>query len=432
MRNNGKGYRGIKNGCSAEIQSYMIPHSVQEVLKRGAQERFLPLNIHCPNRCLFCYESEFTAIVPWLKTRYIPQYTRETFNFFFQQAFGRSAGKSRTKLGAMSTCIQKINNAWHYFNQCDFFNTGLNHRQIERIIKNSGPGSYYTTGLNVDSEFIRYLVKRYPRQFFLHLSLITFDPVIRRKIMSPHIDIENIKKICAIAKNSVCFFLYFTKDQLLSDCTMLNAFSPENTWNVYVHRLYYNKNSPECLKEYSLRGEKELEAIIYYLKKNEMKLKHISKPVFFSPSSDIYAWFWRREIKKLLSICKNVSGEIIFCSEGASRIIREVAGEKISVVPIKNCMGGSVDFTFGMTIQAVIVKINRFLKEGIPVQQIYLPSSMFVEGNDFDLQGVRIGLLKKTFPGIKVVIISIPHQMSRSKIPLDICLKYFMQKSIPG
>lgn len=415
----------------------MIPSQVLNILKLGAREGFLPLNVRCPCKCTFCYESTFSKMFPWIRTMYIPRYRDETFNFFFQRASEYSIWKNGKielipTLSLVENSIRKIGNELQYFPNCDFFNIGLTHKQIEAVVKNSNSliFQHCFTGLNADFELIKYLSVKYRKFFRIHLSIITFDPKIRKDLMNPNINIQNLKKICKVAIRPEFYVLYFNKEQIIADIDILNEFSIKNRGQIYIHRLYYNKISPEYIKDYSIKAEKQFEAIIFYLKNNDRKLKNISSRLTFTPSSKIYAWFLQEEIKKLLKACKNTTREAIFCSQGAYQTIRSLADEKMHVVPIENCIGGCVDFAIGMAIKSVILKIKEMLADGIVLTHIYLPDAMFIVGKRFDLNGDGVDLIEKTFPGIKVNVIKIPHAMLHTGVTLDVCLRYFISQYI--
>jgi hypothetical protein len=407
----------------------MITKDHRDLLIMGAKKKFLPTNCFCPGQCKFCYEGNFTKMFPQIHTRYIPSYRKETFDLFYRNFLNYQERNKKLEFNIGQCCIQKIENELQYFPTCDFFNLGLTQNQIETVIQIL-PGIFYTTGLNVDFKLIKYFSLKYPKQFHLHLSIITFDPSIRRNIMNPNINIENLKKICKVATRPTYYLLYFNKEQILSDVGILNKFSVKNQGLLYVHKLYYNKFSPDCIKNYAILGENDFNSIIKYLKFNDKKLKNISGRLKFSPSSKIYAWTYRKEIGKLLELCQEADSEAIFCSSGAYQLIRSLK-KKMHVIPIENSMGGCVDFTIGMTVKSIIYKIRAMFAKGIILRHIYLPGSMFVVKKQFDLNGDSINLIKKEFPNIKIKIISIPLDIIYSTLSLDSCFKYiFLRNSI--
>jgi hypothetical protein len=286
-----------------------------------------------------------------------------------------------------------------------------------------------TTGYNADYKFIKYLTKKYPDTFRVHLSIITFDRAIRRKLMHPNIDLENLKRIATTLIRPVYFLLPLTKEQSIEDIGLLNDASIMRRGTIYLHKLYYNKLSPKYIIDYANRAERHFKDIIYFLKQNDKKLGNISERMIFSPSSKIYAWSWKRDIKKLLKGCTNDDDEAIFCSAGAAEIIKSSVGKKSHVIPVKSCFGGSVDFTLGMTVKEVLRGIGRVLDSGATLKRIYIPDSMFCVESKFDLNCDSVDLIHKRHRKIKVRVVRIPSHILMSNLNLNSCFRYYEQKS---
>ena len=218
----------------------MISQEHKDLLAAGARNRYLPLNCWCPNQCKFCYEKDFSKTFPQVSTKYAPLYTNEAFDFFYEK-FSDFQKNNRKELDPRNkgTGIQLTRRGFEYFPMCDFFNLGLTPAQIEKIIPLQNV--FYTTGLNLDLSLVRYLTRKYPRKFRLHLSVVTFDPLIRKDLMHPGIDTGNLKKICNIAFRPTYFLLYFNKEQIVSDIGILNKPALKNKGSLYIHKLYYGK-----------------------------------------------------------------------------------------------------------------------------------------------------------------------------------------------
>ena len=389
----------------------------------AAKNGYFPDNCFCPGQCKFCYERDFTKVFPGIRTQCIPVYTKEAFDFFCKKLFDyRKINKEKIDLKIRGNCLQKTKDGFQYFPACDFFNLGLTQSQIEKVVQIQN--EFYTTGLNADFKLIKALSEKYPNKFRLHLSIITFDPSIRRNIMNPDINMDNLKKICKVAIRPVYFLVYFNKKQIASDIGILNKFSQKNKGSFYIHKLYYNKFSPDCIKDYATKGEDNFKSIIYYLKFNDKKLGNISKRLYFAPSSKIYAWKSQNDIEQLLKVCKGSDSEAIFCSIGAYQLIRSLR-KKMHVIAIENSMGGCVDFTIGITVKSIIHKISEMSADGIVLRYIYIPKSMFVFKDKFDLNGDTVGLIKEEFPGIKIKVIDIPLRVHAS-LSLDTCFRYYI------
>jgi len=386
----------------------------------------IPYNVACPCRCAFCYESKFTRLFPWIKTDYIPRYTDETFKYY-QKVYSQQGRVTNEEF-----CVRRVGAELRYFPHCDFFALGLTARQIETLVlshKNSGKELLiHTTGYNADPKFVNYLSSKYPRTFRVHLSIVTFDSVIRKNIMSPKIDTEKLKKISDVLIKPVYFLIYFNKEQTISDIELLNQSSIKTQGRLYLHRLYFNKLSPKYIIDYSNKAEKEFKDLIYYLKFNDARLKEVSRRLNFSPVSKIYAWRWKNEIKKLLGICKGTDREAIFCSHGAYEAIRSLMASKTHVIPVKSCFGGCVDFTLGLTVKAVISEIKKLLAGGIRLSRIYLPHPMFCIEGKYDLNCEGIDLIKKAYPKIEIIVIKIPEHILKSTVNLDTCVNYYSSR----
>lgn len=321
-----------------------------------------------------------------------------------------------------------------YLPNSDFFALGFTCKQIETLIRAHKKKGFlfkvYTTGFNVDAELIKHLSLKYPETFRLHASVITFDPAIRKHLMNPRVTPDNILRMGDVLVQPTYFFLYFNAEQVMADIGMLNEVSIKNGGRFYFHKLYYDKLSPQYIKDYAEGGEREFEKIIQSLKVNDQKLKNISKRLVFSPHSKIYAWAFREHIRDLLRRCKGTDEEAIYCSQGAYETIKSLfAGKAIHVVRVKSCFGGCVDFTLGMTVKAVLLKMGKMLSGGVNVRRIYLPNTMFCIEGKFDLCGDSVHLIKKMYRHIDVKIITIPRDIVISTLSLETCLKYYIETS---
>jgi hypothetical protein len=406
----------------------MLSREYKKILIMGAKGGYLPSNCVCPVACKFCYEKYFTKTFPSVETRYIPGYTDESFDYFYNKfLFYQSDKKRNTNTVSFQQNIQKQRCRIQFLPTADFFSLGLSQRQIVKIIQVQDV--FYTTGFNVDSKFIEYLTQKYPGKFRLHLSIVTFDSNIRKQIMNQDIDIDNLKKICEVAIKPTYFLLCFNKKQIVSDINILNKLSLKNKGDFYIHKLYSTKFSPDIIKNYAIKGENDFQSVVYYLKFNDVKLGAISKRLSFSPSSSLYAWRFREEIKKLLKVCKGLSSEAIFCSPGAFEVVSGFKN-KANVVPVENSMGGNIDFAQGITIRAIICRIRQLIAKGSILKDIYIPSSMFVFRSKFDLNGDTVNLIKQELPEIRVKVINIPLWVTKSVLTLDTCFKYYILKGI--
>ncbi len=117
----------------------------------------------------------------------------------------------------------------------------------------------------------------------------------------------------------------------------------------------------------------------------------------------------------------------IFCSQGAYQVIRSLF-KKTQVVPIKSGFGGCMDFTLGMTVKAILLKIKKMLTEGIVLKHIYIPHAMFCIEQKYDLNCDSVNLIKKAYPRIEINVIKIPRYVLHSTIDLDTCIRYYIMK----
>jgi hypothetical protein len=398
----------------------MLAREHKKFLAKRAKEGLFPKNCVCPGQCKFCYQRDFTKIFPRVKTTYIPQYTKKTFDFFCKKFL---AYRKKNESKHHGEWMHKLGGEWTYFPACDFFNLGLTQAQIEKTVQIGGP--CYTTGLNADFKFIKYLSRKYPNRFRLHLSIITFDPLIRKNVMNPDIDVENLKRICKVAVRPIFFLFCFNKEQAISDIDILNKQSVRNRGRFYIHKLYYNKFSPKIVKDYATRGEKDFKEVVYYLKMNDKKLNNISNRLSMGPSAAAYAWKFQEKVAQLLERCRETDSGAIFCSVGAYQIIRSIK-KKINIIPVENSMGGCVDFAIGITVRSIMHKIREIFVKGMTLREIYLPGSMFVAEKKIDLNGEGIDLIRKEFPDIKIKAIDIPPEITNSTLSLDECFKYYL------
>lgn len=371
---------------------------------------------YCPAECKFCYQRNFVRLFSHIKQKNGARHMRQICKNLL------AAKKIKQHIGYP---IEKIGNTAYYIPDCDFFAIGLKNSQIESLIKKRYITYIYTTGFNLDVGFIEYLYKKSPEYFpKVHLSVITLVPTIRAELMNPRIDLTNVKKIASILKNPIFFILYMNKEQFMSDISFLNPLTLKNNGQIYIHKLYYDELSFTVVKDLSVSGTNEFRQMVEYLDKNDKKLKNISRRIFFAPEPEIFAWKWRREIKKLLEICKDKSNEAIFCSKAAFPIIRKHI-TNANVIPVKSQSGGCINYSHDMPVKGIISLINELLAKKINLNQIYLPSSMFPVQKKFDFNLDNVNLIERLYPEIKINVIQIPPEIIFSTVSLEDCRNFY-------
>lgn len=402
----------------------------KDVLSLGARSDIIPASIPCPSKCKFCYEHRFTDLFPWIKTRFIAPYTDTTFDYFL-----RKKVENRIRGNKLSCCypVQPFGRSYEYLPSANFFSLGMSKGQIEKLINEyhlAGKTiTVYTTGQDMDIEFVKYLNSKYPDTFRIHLSVITFDRKIRLEMMNPKILISDLKAACKSIARPIYFLIHFNNDQIISDIKQLNECSIINKGEFYIHKLFYNRLSSDEIRCYADNADGEFEALVVYLKKKDRKLNYISHRLCFSPAAEIYAWVFRDEIRELFQTSKGTDDEAIFCSEGAYDTIKNFFSRKSShIIPIKGVFGGNIDFAMGMTVRQITAQISLLIKSGYVLRRIFIPDSMFCIEDKYDLNLEGVSLIRKAHPKIKVRIVKVPVSITKGAIGLDGCIDYFKHK----
>lgn len=394
-------------------------------LLRGVELGWLPLNVHCPNKCAFCFETRIEKLLPEVQKLYIPRYNKERFDLYMKASKSIWGSEKPSKKRRVCS-FAKIGNQICYLSTCDFFSVGLSSQQIETLIQYGIISTVYTTGLNVDIDFLRYLSRKYRHKFNVFLSIVTFDPILRGRLMNASIDFDKIIRICDVLASPTYMFMYFNKNQTISDIEIINDYSVKNNGTIYISKLYYNRLDPVYLVNLANNAEEEFKSIVYYLKTFDDKLKNISKRLSFSPKPEIYAYRWRKQIIELLQVCDGVGTEALFCSQGAYTVIKNYFKDyEINIVPLKNCFGGCVDLSVGITVNSVLKAIEELLATGIKLKQIYIPNTFFLIDYKYDFEGNAIENIRKIYSNIEVTVIDIPPDINRSVLTLDECIDYF-------
>jgi len=311
-----------------------------------------------------------------------------------------------------------------HFPMCDIFSSGLTHEQIEEVVRmrEGDVCILYAVGLNIDPDFVAYLGRKYPETFRLHLSIVTFDPGIRRRLMSSKIDVDALRRVCELTKDGTFFLIHFDEDQIAADMEeILSSTSPENG-GVFIHKLYYDRCSPKRVVDLALAADRQREAAVRRI----ARLPRDSRQLLFALGGDIQAFTRRHEIYGMLAPCSGEADEAIFCSRGTFPVIDQYCSRTENVVvPMETCFGGNIDFAQGAAVRDVIPEVERLLSEGRELQRVFLPDSMFWLDGGHDLFGDGIDLLADAFPGLTVELLPVPIEVTWSVVNLLDCIAFF-------
>lgn len=401
--------------------------SERQRLIHGARFRTLPLNVKCPARCAFCYERRVSKLLPHVTTEYIPRYDEARFDVFRQlhaKACDWEAETGRAPVYSILPSFSRTPRGISHFPVCDVFSAGLTHEQIEELVKirRGDVCLLYSVGLNLDPDFIVYLTRHYQETFRLHLSIVTFDPTIRRHLMHEAIDIDVLRRVCALTQQATFFLMLFDHDQLMSDVDEIYSSTAAENGGLYIHKLYHDRCSPDRVVEYANEADHHRRDAVESLSRMSLD----DRPLMFSLGADIQAQARRYEIYSSLVTCRGSAEEAVFCSPGAAPVIERYFGDAGTIVlAMESAFGGNIDFVQGCTARDVIVQIERLLNEGRPLRRAFLPDAMFWIDDGLDLNGDRIDQISEAFPELDVELLSIPKEVIYSAVDLSDCLAFF-------
>jgi hypothetical protein len=405
-----------------------IRHSLaQRRLVHGARFRVLPLNVKCRARCAFCYESTVSKLLPHVRTHYIPPYDEARFDEFRQmhaRACQWEQETGRAPVYSILPTLARTPDGIAHFPVCDVFSSGLSHAQIEEFVQMRAGDTclLYAVGLDIDPDFIGYLTRKYPDVFRLHLSIVTFDRSKRARLMHPDIDVEVLRKVCTLTRHATFFLMLFDAEQIASDIEQILTSSCAANGGLFVHKLYYDRCSPQRVVDYAEGAHREREAAIRRI----AALALDGRPLSFSLGADIQAYTRRREIYGLLQACTGAQDEAIFCSPGAFAVIRDHFGPDSSAVVAMDCVfGGNLDLVQGTTARGVIGQLERLLGAGRHLRRVLLPDAMFWIDQECDVNGDTVELIRERFPELEVVLLAVPGLVMWSVVELRDCLAFF-------
>ena len=396
----------------------------------GARFRAVPLNVKCPARCAFCYETQVSKVLPHVRTRYLPPYDEESFDAFRQmhaRACEWEAESGREPVFGFLPTFEHTPQGIAHFPWCDVFSTGLTSEQIEELvrIREGDTCLLYTVGLNIDPEFIAYLTRKYPETFRLHLSIVTFDPTIRRRLMHKDIDVDALRRVSAIARDATFFFLLFDDEQITADVKEILTTTTAENGGLFIHKLYHDRCSPSRVVEYARRADSCREKAIRAL----ARLPRDERPFMCSLGGDIQAHTRRFEIYEILEDCSGDDDEVVFCSPAAYPTIADFFSDvESTVIPMESAFGGDLDFVQAGSARIVIERIAELLAAGKTLRRVFLPDAMFWIDDGYDLNGDRVELVSTTFPDLSVELLKIPTEVIRSVVSLEDCVAFYDDK----
>lgn len=396
----------------------------------GARFRTLPLNVKCPARCAFCYERRVSKLLPHITTEYIPKYDEARFDVFRQlhaTACEWEVETGRAPIYNVLPSFSRTSQGISHFAVCDVFSAGLTHEQIEELVKirEGDICLLYSVGLNLDPDFIVYLTHRYPKTFRLHLSIVTFDPTIRRSLMHEAIDVGALRRVCSATRQATFFLMLFDHEQLVNDIDEIYSSTTAENGGLYVHKLYYDRCSPRRVVTYARAADRHRRDAIESIS----RMSRDDRRLMFSLGGDIQAYARRYEIYSSLVACTGGAEEAVFCSLGTAQLIERYFGDAgIIVLPMESAFGGNIDFVQGCTARDVIVQLERLTHSKRALRRVYLPDAMFWIDDEFDLNGDPVEEITEAFPEVDIEVLPIPKDVIYSAVDLSDCVAFFSDR----
>jgi len=399
----------------------------QKRLVHGARLRALPLNVDCPARCAFCYERRVPAVLPHVRTEHIPRYDDARFDAFRQmvaRARDWEAETGRAPVFGILPTFERTPQGIAHFPVCDVFSSGLSHDQIEELVRmrEGDVCMLYAVGLNLDLDFIAYLTRRYPETFRLHLSIVTFDPDLRRQLMNPDIDVDVLRRACTLTRDATFFLMLLTADQLAADVEEVLAATSADNGGLFVHKLYYDRCSPRRVVELAREAALQREVAVRRI----ASLPRAGRRIMCSLGADIQAYTRRFEIYTMLSRCTEEADEVIFCSPGTYAVIDGYYRSSGNLVrAMGSAFGGNLDFVQGCTARDVVAQLEELVTAGHRLRRVVVPDAMFWLDGAYDLNGERAESIAAAFPDLSLEVVAVPPEVVCSVVDLDDCLVYF-------
>lgn len=396
-------------------------------LVHGARFRALPLNVRCRARCAFCYDRRVAELLPHVRTEYIPPYDEARFDEF-RQMHGRAVQweveTGRDPLYGILPTFERTAGGVVHFPNCDIFSAGLSHEQIEELVRmrQGDVCLLYSVGLDLDPDFVAYLTEAYPDTFRLHLSIVTFDPAIRRRLMHSDIDVDALRRVCSIVRHGTFFLMLFGEEQLAADVEHLLTITGPDNGGLFLHKLYYDRCSPRRVVEYARRAEQEREAAV----RRVAALGGDRRSIMCSLGGDVQAFTRRFEIYGMLWTCTRSSDEVILCSGGAHPVLEQYFRPwDNEVVPLESAFGGNVDLVQGLTARSAAVALESLRAAGRSVGRVALPDAMFWLEGGYDVHGDGVDVLRRQFPEVTFDLLEVPMPVICSVVDLADTLAFF-------
>lgn len=398
-------------------------------LVHGARFRSLPLNVRCPGGCAFCYEARVAALLPQVTTELIPRYDEARFDAFREMHAKAVSWERATGRAPLYTTLPAFERApdgrIRHFPVCDVFSAGLTHAQIEELVamREGGDVCYlYAVGLDLDPDFVGHLSRRFPETFRLHLSIVTFDPALRGRLMNPRIDLDALRRACAQARGATFFLMLLDEAQLVADVEELLSLTRAENGGFFVHRLYHDRLSPAPVVELAEAARGHREGAVRAL----ARLPTGRRPFLCSLGGDLQAFTRRHELHACLAASTGEPDEVIFTSPAAFRVVdRYCRGTANLVRPLRSALGGSIDFAQACTARDAVAQLEALLAEGRRLRRVLLPSSLFWIDGAFDLNGDGVEAIARRFPELSVELLQIPPEVVGTVVSLVDCLAFF-------
>jgi hypothetical protein len=314
----------------------------------------------------------------------------------------------------------------HYSSMSDIFCQGLGRDALERLIQHNvgkAQRDLATTGNHLDPEDAEYLQQKYPKEFRLHFSVMTYSTELRDKLFTRTASPETILKLTSVLRAPKMYLCNFDAKQTIEDIQTLDAHAQPGV-RLQIARMHCTSMHTGEIRELARQSAYGYGEVADWLKTNLPRLRNIDEVHFQAPPEG-YTWTFRNALRKSVEPLQLGSSDVVVTSPAAADILRHHAiPPEAEVIPVFDSLGATTSFTTTIATENILGTL-RELRDRRDFRRVVLPSSIYWVQDRYSVDGKSVDDIKAAFSDVEITLVDVPHEIRRARLSIDECLDYY-------
>jgi hypothetical protein len=183
------------------------------------------------------------------------------------------------------------------------------------------------------------------------------------------------------------------------------------------------------VRRYAEEGFADFEELVRHLMRHHHELTNIAELSFQHPPEG-FTFRFRNVLRLALARFVLGEGDLVMCSRGAHAVMQAlVVRSSAKVVAVRDGLGGSTSFTTTLCTEDFRRELKGLLAEtsdGRPLRRVFVPAPVWwVDRKTRCLGGETVDDLRKDFPALEIVLITIPEEVIDARLSLRECYDWY-------